>query len=280
MDVDYQTASTQQIIDFCNNALANKRVVGGSKYGNVVVKLSDLAVVKYGLGVTAQEARAQSFAYDNLDHQIVHVPRVLRFFSVQNDRYSSVGYLVMEFVHGQSLESIDWAKSQHLVRNISMSLHHINMIIGSIAGPIGGGQAHGPLWSEYGSRSHFESKNDIQKWLNERLALDQQIVDLSTHQLRLCHLDVAPRNLLILPNDKICLLDWATAGFYPRLFEIWSLQLFRHIFGSSFFQALLQELGDPTAEDQAIIDKLHTVYSLNQRYTLCVTLINIIMTVY
>ncbi len=279
MDVDFQTASTQQIIDFCCNASACKRVIGGSKYGNVVVKLSDLTVVKYGLGVTAQEARAQSFAYDNLDHQIVYVPRVLRFFSVQKNKFSSVGYQVMEFVHGQSLEGIDWAKSQQLLLNISKSLRHINMFVGSRAGPIGGGQAHGPLWSEYGSRSHFESKNDIQKWLNERLAVDQQSVDLSTHELRLCHLDVAPRNLLILPNDQICLLDWATAGFYPHIFEIWSLQLFRHIFGDPFFQALLQELGDPTGEDQAVIDKLHIVYSLNQRYSLYVTHINIVTTI-
>lgn len=268
MAVDYNTASTQEIINFCRNASTDKRVIGGTKYGNLVVRLSDLVVVKYGLGVTEQEARAQRFAYDNLDHQIVYVPQVLRFFSVSDDGYASVGYLVMEFVHGQSLESIDWSKSQHLVHNISMSLHHINKTIGSRAGPIGGGQAHGSLWSEYGSCSHFESKNDIQKWLNERLALDQQSVDLSTHSLCLCHLDVAPRNLLILPEDRICVFDWASAGFYPRLFEIWSLQLSRHISDNPFFQALLQELGDPTAADQTLIDKLHIVYSLNQRYNL------------
>jgi hypothetical protein len=100
------------------------------------------------------------------------------------------------------------AKSQDLLRRIAMSLQHINMITGSSAGPIGGGQAHGSLWSEYGSRTKFDSKDDIQEWLNERLAIDQRSVDLSTHQLRLCHLDVAPRNLLILPDDKICFLDW------------------------------------------------------------------------
>ena len=277
MDIDYQTASTQEIIDFCCNA--SRPVIGGSKHGNVVVKMSDLAVVKYGLGVTAQEARAQSFAYDNLDHRIVYIPRVLRFFSVQIDRYSSVGYLVMEFVQGRSLESMDWSKSRHLIRHIAMSLHHINMIAGSRAGPIGGGQAYGPLWSEYGSGTHFESKNDIQKWLNVRLTVDRQSVDLSMHQLSFCHLDVAPRNLLILPNDKICFLDWATAGFYPRLFEIWSLQLFQHIFGNPFFQALLQELEEPTAEDQAVIEKLHTVYNLNQRFTLYASFLNDIVAV-
>lgn len=277
MEVDYQAASIQEIVNFCHNA--SHQVIGGSKYGNLVVKLSDLVVVKYGLGVTAQEARAQSFAYDNLDHQIVRVPRLFRYFSVQLDRYSSIGYLVMEFVQGQSLESIDWSKARRLIPHIAISLHHVNIIAGSRAGPIGGGQAHGPLWSEYGSRTTFESKDDLQEWLNVRLAVEEQSVDLSTHQLHLCHLDVAPRNLLILPNDKICLLDWATAGFYPCLFEIWSLQLFQHIFGDPFFEALLQELEEPTEEDQAVIEKLHMVYSLNQRFALYASLLNVIMAV-
>jgi Ser/Thr protein kinase RdoA (MazF antagonist) len=36
----------------------------------------------------------------------------------------------------------------------------------------------------------------------------------------LCHLDIAPRNFLWLEDGSICFIDWASAGFYPRFFEI------------------------------------------------------------
>ena len=36
----------------------------------------------------------------------------------------------------------------------------------------------------------------------------------------LCHLDIASRNIIVLENDSICLLDWESAGFFPRFFEI------------------------------------------------------------
>jgi len=48
----------------------------------------------------------------------------------------------------------------------------------------------------------------------------------------------------------------------------WSLQLSYHISGNSFFPALQQQLGDTSVEDQGAIDRLHTVYSLNQRFAL------------
>ena len=35
----------------------------------------------------------------------------------------------------------------------------------------------------------------------------------------LCHLDIAPRNILWLEDGSLCLIDWASAGYYPRLFE-------------------------------------------------------------
>ena len=38
-------------------------------------------------------------------------------------------------------------------------------------------------------------------------------------ELVFCHLDIAPRNLLRQEDGSLCLIDWASAGYYPRLFE-------------------------------------------------------------
>jgi serine/threonine protein kinase len=269
MELDHQHASSQQIIEFCDQAVRrNTGIVGGLESGNIVVQLSDLAVVKYGLGVTLQEAQAQVFAHENLDQRIVRVPQVYRFFNVIDREHWSVGYLVMEFIKGHSLREVDWQISPTLIRQVCASSQHINAVRGSIIGPVGGGQAHGPLWSEYGSGKHFESIYELQEWLNERLTICQESIDLSMLKLCLCHLDLAPRNMVVTANGEICILDWATAGFYPRLFEIWSLQNLSYTSGDPFFKALLQTVGETSPEDQAVIDKLHLVYGVNQRYTL------------
>ena len=43
--------------------------------------------------------------------------------------------------------------------------------------------------------------------------------------LTLCHLDIAPRDIIWLDDDSMCLLDWECAGFYPRLFEVYLLRI-------------------------------------------------------
>jgi len=62
---------------------------GGSK----VKRISDKAVVKYGFGVTAEEAKDQHRAYQILDKRIVRIPKVHQFFE-----FGFVGYLVMEYI--------------------------------------------------------------------------------------------------------------------------------------------------------------------------------------
>lgn len=37
-----------------------------------------------------------------------------------------------------------------------------------------------------------------------------------------CHLDLFPRNILWVDNYPPCVLDWASAGLYPQVFELCS----------------------------------------------------------
>ncbi|KIW11717.1 hypothetical protein PV08_11019 [Exophiala spinifera] len=59
----------------------------------------------------------------------------------------------------------------------------------------------------------------MEKWFNSRLFEHNPKLSLRNCKLVLCHLDIAPRNLLWQEDGSLCLLDWASAGYCPRLFE-------------------------------------------------------------
>lgn len=50
-------------------------------------------------------------------------------------------------------------------------------------------------------------------------------LELERYPLVLCHLDLALRNFIWLENGSVCLVDWASAGVYPRFFEICLLKV-------------------------------------------------------
>jgi hypothetical protein len=75
---DIATADEAWLIDLCHKAEKEGGMIGGEKYGNKVIKISDHITVKYG-GVQESEATTQEFAFNNVDRNIVHVPKVYRF---------------------------------------------------------------------------------------------------------------------------------------------------------------------------------------------------------
>ena len=151
MQIDYRTASEEEIVEFCEQAQLNHSgAVHDFQFGHPVIKVSDQVVVKYGLGVSPQEASAQRFAWENCDRNIVRVPRVYRFFTSRSGSWN-VGYLVMELVDGITLDKMDQHVLSEIMPQISAAIQHINSLPGSYPGPIDGGKAHGILWSEDGS---------------------------------------------------------------------------------------------------------------------------------
>lgn len=77
-------------------------MIGGHKYGDKVIRISDHVVVKYG-GVQECEAITQEFAFDNVDGTIEHVPKVYRYILSSRRSSRPNGYLFMEYLHGQNL---------------------------------------------------------------------------------------------------------------------------------------------------------------------------------
>ncbi|KAH7354793.1 hypothetical protein BKA65DRAFT_475271 [Rhexocercosporidium sp. MPI-PUGE-AT-0058] len=97
--------SSSDIIECCIHP--NRQIIGGQPYGNLVVKLSEELVVKFGAGVSVEEADNQRKTYELLDSGVVRVPRVVRYFTRTVDHTSRpTGYLVMEYIHGDISESL------------------------------------------------------------------------------------------------------------------------------------------------------------------------------
>lgn len=108
---------------------------------------------------------------------------------------------------------------------------------------------------------------DVEKYFNSRLAKGSPQLDLSKSSAVLCHLDVAPRNILWQKDGGICLLDWEYAGFYPRVLEVCAQRV---VYGreGNFNKILLEYIADLTEEEEIQADLIMRAYSNNQRYHL------------
>lgn len=190
--------------------------------GDRVVKVSDHIAVKYGYGVTAGEASTQEFAYNNIDPDIVHIPRVYRFIEAKGSSRTK-GYLFMEYVSGQNLKHADIEAREDLLPRIATIAAHLAQIQGGHRppGPVGGGEPHGYFWGDHGANTVFNSVEDLNTYVNKRLKLRNDSIDLTPHSLVLCHLDLCRRNIVLKDDGvSLCLVDWGSAGFSPRFFEV------------------------------------------------------------
>ncbi|KAJ5685123.1 hypothetical protein N7536_007742 [Penicillium majusculum] len=211
--MDPTTLSDRELISLCLQA-APDRIVGGRQGGNLVVKTSNDTVIKFGVGVTEDEANNQRKAYELLDHDIVHVPRFYRFFTDELGR----GYILMEYVEGHVIDPLH---EPHLIAKIAQVLDYFSTLTANRVGSLGGGLSRGLLWPD-GEDLDFDDKGQMESWFNSKLFPGEGNVSFRDCDLVLCHLDIAPRNIIWQPDGRICLVDWASAGFYPRIFEFWA----------------------------------------------------------
>ena len=97
--IDVHTATVDALVAFCSSGSCEILDKGSDPAcGGRIVKASEQAVIKFGIGVTESEANNQRGAYQLLDPSIVRVPRVYRFFSQGQN-----GYIIMEYIKGQTL---------------------------------------------------------------------------------------------------------------------------------------------------------------------------------
>lgn len=177
----------------------------------------------------------------------------------------------MSFLAGVSLDGVMPAVRQRLVPGLIEAIHHIHSFSSLRPGPLDGSHARGLLWSEYTSGQKFTSCDDLQGYLDARLAfLDiEATIDVRDVTLSFCNLDLAPRNIVIGEDDSIGILDWGCAGFYPRVFDIWAITFEAHARGHPFAECMASKLAESASNrERAEIDALSLVYSVNQRTAL------------
>ncbi|KAJ9622148.1 hypothetical protein H2204_011655 [Knufia peltigerae] len=199
-----------EIIEWCKRARPD-HLLSNPISGNKVLRLNESLVVKFGVLLSEDETRSQMKAYEILDPAIVRVPRVHRYFQDSE----SLGYIIMDYMEGEQKDAVNTTDQ---VRDMSRILQHLASHKSQKPGPLGGGPSSCLLFRASDDAT-FASVEDLEAWFNMRLFDRAGQVSFQQMELVLCHLDLFPRNILWLDGQPPCVLDWATAGFYPRLFE-------------------------------------------------------------
>lgn len=104
----------------------------------------------------------------------------------------------------------------------------------------------------------------MEEWFNSRLFPGDGKVHFDPTPLVLCQLDIAPRNIIWLDDGRVCLLDWVSAGFYPRLLEFASLFCQEYCFSEMLLKAVGFDYGRDKEQQQRIYKALYN----NERYSL------------
>lgn len=202
--------SDTEIIRLCKQATPDL-LLGHPLSDTKVLKLNEKLAVKFGFLLDEDEARNQAKAYEILDPGIVRVPRVYRYFKGL-DKY---GYIVMDYMEGETKASI--TESDQICA-MSQILEHFNSIKSPKPGPLIGGPSYCFLFGDSDPPT-FSSLEDMENWFNVRLLDPGAKISFAGLDLVFCHLDLFPRNILWLDCHPPCVVDWSSAGFYPRIFE-------------------------------------------------------------
>ncbi|KZF21965.1 hypothetical protein L228DRAFT_261210 [Xylona heveae TC161] len=271
MTWDVATADSEWLVNLVHEAERNGAIVGGQEGRTQVVKISEHVMVKYGGLVRISEAATQDFAYRTVDPSVVHVPRVYRFIEARDSLYPK-GYLFMEYISGQNLKEVDLEARKDLFPRIAKIAEHLGQIRGGNMppGPVGGGEPDGYLYGDDGAKTVFNSVEDMNTYMNKRLALRNDSIDLAPYPLVLCHLDFYRRSM-ILEDDgvSLCLVDWGYAGFYPRFFEVAMIPCVLP-YDASYEKPVMQEIEKLlclTDEENRLVKLIRCVRAANLRWS-------------
>jgi len=151
---------------------------------------------------------------------------------------------------------------------IAIIIAHMESIISETLGPLGGGRPKGYLWSDEGARAEFHSAEELNTWLNKRLTMQNTSIDVTSEKLVFCHMDLCRRNMIMLPDRTICLLHFRFAGFYPRCFEVVTLDFLMTedvAYTDQLRQRLIEEL-EFTDKEKKYLTLLHRIRAIQARF--------------
>lgn len=86
--MDLSALRDADIIQYCQRHGSDQaRVLSNASLGREVTKLTDDVVVKFGPGVTLQEANAQQLASERVSREVLRIPHIYRFFAGTDSQY-------------------------------------------------------------------------------------------------------------------------------------------------------------------------------------------------
>lgn len=251
----WKTATEEEIVEHCSRSNTNRVVLSELDGGLSVIKIKD-AVVKCGMGVNQFESANQQRAHFILHPLMIRAPCVYRFFSRDLS-----GYLVMEYIPGRPLSTLD--AEAHLDQ-VADLLRSFELVQRDTPGALHEGLAFGQLWLSDAPVAP-SSLIDIEEYYNSRQLRNTEHMDLCDYTSVFCHLDIAPRNIIVQDDGTLCLVDFASAGFYPRLFEHTVLRLNRRC-QNDWYDKLLSRLDALDQREQRQAELLIMACHLGQRY--------------
>ena len=261
-------ASDREIVDYCETA----PTISDNVYN--VRRLTEYMDVKIGMEI-GREYHNQLLIWQLVKGTGLRVPEPLHLVeSIDRDGITT-GYLIMEHIQGITLEHYDFDHRCDIIAKVANAIHLLHTtIIRTMKhhqpGPPFGGPAKGFPWGENGTEIELQSLSDLERCVNRRLkhyAKYQRKLGWSTPGISLqhqdlvpCHLDLAPRNVILTDDGSIGLLDWGTLGYYPAAFELAALLHQQTIAEGTqrlYFEKLTKHLRSSNPDlEQELLDKL------------------------
>jgi hypothetical protein len=180
--------STSEVIDFCRQDMFNNK---GLIYRR---NKSPVAFIKYGTsdGIPEGEIHTQLCAYRafrQMDAPPAKIPQIYHAFERVDPAVGKVTYIVMEYVHGQTLETAMKSSGQDRnaildrVANVVDQLVKIPAPSPLRVGPVQRGKIHHSIFTDDGAAENYRSVAHLQNHFNKVFIPSSNILCISTFSL-------------------------------------------------------------------------------------------------
>lgn len=237
-------------------------------------------------GVRKCEYDNQLFVWQLVNSNEVRIPKPFRFFEDRDTYGLDTGYLLMEHLHGTSIASDSGFQDEDVIDKVARAICFLHTKSSGIMrenprpGPISGGLAEGFPWGEHPAEQEFITASDLEESIMRRLKRSgrarkerwtEMPLNFKGQSFALCHLDLSPRNIILMGDGGVGLLDWATMAYYPRIFELAALSFSQVVAEPTekwFFEGLERRLKTWRSEDEDEIARLEYVQQISISHTL------------
>ncbi|KAI8623547.1 kinase-like domain-containing protein [Xylariaceae sp. FL1651] len=193
----------------------------------LIIPIGQHFVVKLGTGIRTLEGENMLFVRN---HSNVRVPTVYAIY-----KHGDVTVIIMEQIQGKPLSSVNPVEDQSISEKLRKQVNELRKIPPpGYYGSLGRRPYNSVLFgSRLGPFVHLNDFHDsfLHVWDQGLVVGDPSGDARSSVQRRFrelaerhgkpvfTHGDLAPRNILYLPDGSLCIIDWETAAWYPLYWE-------------------------------------------------------------